>query len=568
MPGIHLLQKKNSIYKFPNNQLSNNDCGSNYIQSVLFKNDSFFVVNSSYEDYPVSHVNLNNILIVIEGYIYNTEKEKIFDYISEMQKNKTLLCTDVVAKRLEKVDGDYIIYIINTEVNEIVIINDQLKRLPLYYFENKDCLICTRDLKFITSNINVTLNKKGLIDYLLFMVPSGNETLHENIFKLDCASILYSTENKFEIQNYHVWNYQEQIYKKNSFQRNHEILTKILVEGMKNRISKINGKNINVLLSGGLDSRTIIAMLSKYDEFIQTHTFLFADKSNLIDYQKSKEIASLVDFQWNGYYIEDVDEENIRKLINLKDAMNYAGVANILSFLEVITKKNEQYYTGDWGRIFKNDFPREKIYNFKELIDYIVNNKAVFKPEIVAEILNIPLEKVYDRIKEIVSSYPETNFKYKYLHFLYHERTLNWLQEGEDRNRKYFWSATPFSNQLLFDYAKNINPKQKISYKLYKKIISNIDSRFLDISYEKIDDIRSLKFVISDKIKLLLGFSPTIKRILKKNKKKEKKYFEDSNEFIKLFRSNRNMDIFKLNPSRNYTKTEIFTLVSLLEYTR
>jgi len=566
MPGIQLLQKKNSNISISLKQIDNIAYTNDYRQSIIFSNDSFMIFNSSYEDYPITKFVINDIIIILEGYVYNLDMDHFINNIVKIYRNNEILNSEIITNKLEEIDGDYIIYIINSKTDELIIINDQLKRLPLYYFENNEFFICARDLKFITANIELEINNDALIDYLLFMIPSGKDTLYQNVYKLDCASILQSTKSEFKLKNYKIWNYQNQKLKKNSFERNHKEITKLLFTGMKDRISRIKGNNINVLLSGGLDSRMIIAMLNNLDKNVNAHTFLYPDKTNIDDYDDSKKIVALTEFNWNSYNVDEINEENIQEIIDLKDAMNYAGIANILSFLKKITKNNEQYYTGDGGRILKNDFPREKISNYDELINYLIAHKVVFKPKAVSEILGISLGKVFDRILMIFSAYPESDFKYKYLHFLYHERTLNWLQEGEDRNRKYFWSATPFSNQLLYDYVKNINSKYKRSFRLYKQIINNIDDRFMGISYGEIDNLSSLRYVISDRIKLLLGLVPTIKNRLKNIQRKEISYFENSDEFIKLFLSNKNQEIFKVITSRNYTKSEIFTLVSLLEY--
>ena len=568
MPGIQILQKKNSNISIDLKQLSNITYNDSYQQSILFENNSFTVFNSSYPDYPITKIIINEVIIILEGYIYNFNQKEFIDRMSNIYQNKKILDIEIIAKELDKIDGDYLIYIINSDNNELVIINDQLKRLPLYYYENSEYFLCGRDLKFITSNIDTEINKDALIDYLLFMIPTRNETLHKNIFMLDSASILQSAQNEFKIQTYKIWNYQEHKYSKKSFEENHKTITKLLFEGMKNRVSAIKGDNINVLLSGGLDSRTIIAMLNKLNKNVNTQTFLYPDKTNLDDYEKSKEIVSLTKFIWNGYDVENINKNNIEEIINLTDAMNFAGIANMLSFLKKITKRKEQYYTGDWGRILKNDFPRERINNYDELVNYLIKFKVVFKPDMIAEILEIPEKRIFDRIKDLFSSYPEKKFKYKYLHFLYHERTQNWLQGGEERNRKYFWSATPFSNQLLYDYLKNINPKHKKSFKLYMQVINNLDARFSGISYGEIDNLNSLKYVVKDKFKLLLGFVPALKNKLKKFRKKEECYFENSQEFIELFSNAKNSKVFKNIVERKYTSSQLFTLVSLLEYLR
>ena len=63
MPGIQLLQKKNSHISISLKQISNIAYTNDYRQSIIFSNASFMVFNSSYEDYPITKYVIKDIII-------------------------------------------------------------------------------------------------------------------------------------------------------------------------------------------------------------------------------------------------------------------------------------------------------------------------------------------------------------------------------------------------------------------------------------------------------------------------------------------------------------------------
>ena len=172
------------------------------------------------------------------------------------------------------------------------------------------------------------------------------------------------------------------------------------------------------------------------------------------------------------------------------------------------------------------------------------------------------------------ASFPEQSVSYKYLHFLLHIRTLNWLQEGEDRNRYFFWSIAPLMNWMLYDYALSISDQYKKSFRLYRDIIRNIAPKLLDIENNDLGRrINSSKFIMLDKIKLFLGKYPKLKKFLKGTY--QKKSMQDTNidgledifKYISLSPINNQISInWVKNNKNNLSPNKFFTLVSVLFY--
>lgn len=108
---------------------------------------------------------------------------------------------DLIRKFVAEADGDYIIYIIKGK--QIVIFNDYMGRLPLYYhLDNYQNFFASRKLNFILSNIQeCIISKKSIAEYFMFEFQHGTKTLFRDIKKLDAHQILVFQNGLLEIQD-------------------------------------------------------------------------------------------------------------------------------------------------------------------------------------------------------------------------------------------------------------------------------------------------------------------------------------------------------------------------------
>jgi len=92
----------------------------------------------------------------------------------------------------------------------------------------------------------------------------------------------------------------------------------------------------------------------------------------------------------------------------------------------------------------------------------------------VAQITGLSVDAIRRSVRDRLRLYPETDPASKYVHFLVYERGVNFLFEGEDRNRFFFWSTTPFYSIDFFRYAMNCPPEQKTRYNLYRSFLTEL----------------------------------------------------------------------------------------------
>jgi asparagine synthase (glutamine-hydrolysing) len=121
-----------------------------------------------------------------------------------------------------------------------------------------------------------------------------------------------------------------------------------------------------------------------------------------------------------------------------------------------------------------------------------------------------------------LASYPERDRAAKYDHFMFRERGLNFIQHGEDRNRYYCWSVSPFYDPAVFRYALSCPPAQKGERALFAAILRELAPELLEFDYANLGaPIGSLEFRLKQHVlDFLMGHKP-IKDIVARVVKRE-----------------------------------------------
>jgi asparagine synthase (glutamine-hydrolysing) len=61
------------------------------------------------------------------------------------------------------------------------------------------------------------------------------------------------------------------------------------------------------------------------------------------------------------------------------------------------------------------------------------------------------------------------------------ERGFKWLFEGEDRNRQFFWSVSPFYGREPFRLAMDCPSRLKARYALYRRFMESLSPELIDV---------------------------------------------------------------------------------------
>ena len=237
----------------------------------------------------------NTIWVVLNGEIYNFKEIK-----NELEKNHTFYTnadTEVIVHAYEeygedcvhKLNGMFSFAIWDSKKKKLFIARDRLGVKPLFYSIVKNNLLFSSEIKSILQFDGVTreINHDGLYQFATYGYTIDGQTMMKNIYELlPGHKLIYSfLDNSIKIEKY--W---ELEIKESNFAEDFYIkkLEKILTNSIDLR--QVSDAPIGALLSGGLDSSIMVAILSKLSEQpVKTFTTGFGHE--LDEYSEAQTVA-------------------------------------------------------------------------------------------------------------------------------------------------------------------------------------------------------------------------------------------------------------------------------------
>jgi asparagine synthase (glutamine-hydrolysing) len=241
-----------------------------------------------------------NIIIVFNGEIYNYKEIRY--KLKKKYKFNTNSDTETIIYAykeygyscLSHFNGMFSFALWDKQKKILFIARDRLGKKPLYYSLEKNNFLFSSELKalLLYEEIKRELNYSAINNFLTFRYNSNPETILKNIFKLLPGHYLvFDTKNneqkpKLEIIKY--WDVDFQLYplkEEKPFNYYTQNTKKLLFEATKKRL--ISDVPLGALLSGGLDSSAIVAIMSKFENSPKTFTIGFeGEKDNEFSYAK------------------------------------------------------------------------------------------------------------------------------------------------------------------------------------------------------------------------------------------------------------------------------------------
>ena len=556
----------------------------NFCFNEVFTDDEFFFGNIKYESYPFKIFSDNKYIISFEGHIYNkTDEKKLqqeFIEIADLVFDESVDYKEKLQSWLKDSDGDFVLSVFRKSDKKMFFLNDILGRLPVYFFKSKNEFILTRDFSQISNLIpEISTDKMALAQTLLFGYPLGKRTLFDNVFCLKPATLMVFNPNEFVLnfENINELNFENKKNIEQSQKEASEKLHQYFIEATKNRAGI--SKNNLLSLSGGLDSRAVLSAFDNLKIPLKCATYSDADNLNKKDVEVAKQLADIYNSELEIVELQKSKGKDVLELLQIKMGMNYLGMSFILPFFKKINKNNLTCFTGDGGDKALPDLrPDKNISGINDLIKYIISQNKIFSLNDVEKILNIDKKEILTELRNILQSYPEKDLKQKYVHFLIFERTMKWLFEGEDRNRYYFRSVSPFYSYKFFDYAMNCPDEMKKDYKLFRLFLERLSPEMAAVNNANWDiPVTSEKiksFFLKNKIRKLIP--QKIKQNIKSGFKKKNYLLDSDNAAVECF-SQQFKDYNHLNSVFNIDKLKkikylsedkfyyLFTLTSVIE---
>ncbi len=513
------------IIRFDNNKAEASDLslmmlkqkhrGPNDESIFIDKNIGFGFVRLSIIDLSLAgrqpmHDKSGRYTLIFNGEIYNYIELRE-DLISKGISFETKTDTEVLLNMyivygedcLNKLNGMFAFAIYDNVSENIFAARDRFGVKPFYYYRDNNQFIFASEIPSILAVYNKKNkeNKQAIFDYLAFNRTDQNETtFFEDIFKLQHGHYM-TIKNK----QVHIKKWYDLAEKVNAKTADIDEYRKLLTDAVSIRMR--SDVPVGVCLSGGLDSSSIISILTNNLNFKDIHTFsAIYEKGDKAD--ESKFINLYKDSLHNMHFITPTFEsllDDLTQFISIH-AEPIPSTGPYAQYCVMKLAKNDVTVTLDgqgadealggyhyfFGFYFKDLLLSFKIVKlFTEIFYYLKVHKSLYgiktfiyflMPKKIKTKLRInergylDTDFVNDILKQEKSNitnnlYASKNLKEALLnHF---EFKLEHLLKWNDRNSMAFSieSRTPFLDYRLVEYTLSINSEAIINQGFTKSIL-------------------------------------------------------------------------------------------------
>lgn len=483
MPGITVAQEVGD-HGVVNRALQSVCFNERYAQQYVIEDSDQMVAYTGYDEYPVEVFETDDYTLVLEGHLYGTADTEaaVTEAASFVAEQRNAALEEWVADR----DGDFLLLIIDRANGTAWALNDAFGRLPTYRATIDGTTIITRELKFVRQlarahNDDLTPDEVALGQMLLFGYPLGTRTLFDEVEQLPPGSVLEVGSGA--VDSTHEFRFDHHPNANQSVTENARVLRDEFIRACENRASVVD-KTV-VSLSGGLDSRAVIAGYTHTGGTVLAATSARKDGGNTAEVNVARQVANALDVPWQSHVADRTDYHR-EKLLEMCQGMNNLGMSLGLDFVDQVSTSypSAAFITGDGGdKVIPDLTPSKDVDSMNGLVKTIVKAEEVFSLEEVTEIVDVDRDTLLSSVQERFHSYPESALEAKYVHFLVRERGINALNHGEDRTRYHLWATTPFYSLPFFTQAMACPPEQKQGTDLYQTFLAELSPVTLEIDY-------------------------------------------------------------------------------------
>lgn len=265
----------------------------------------------------------NSVWISFNGEIYNF-REIRHDLEGYGHRFKTNSDTEVIIhgyehwgiKILERLRGMFAFAIVDQTDEKIFIARDRLGIKPMVYYTDGKSLIFGSEIKAILkhSSVKKAIEPKAVLQYFECGYIPAPLTVYKNIYKLKPAHFIYaSTRLRSAIEQKRYWSMVYEPLNNQPQSAIAEELKHLLTESVK--IELISDVQLGALLSGGIDSSAVVALMSKgSNRPVNTFSVGFENQA-FSEVQYAKEVARHLGTAHNEYQVTPDIRELLPKLV-------------------------------------------------------------------------------------------------------------------------------------------------------------------------------------------------------------------------------------------------------------
>ncbi|RTZ07653.1 asparagine synthase (glutamine-hydrolyzing) [Flavobacterium sp. GSP27] len=450
--------------------------------------------------------------------IYNGEIYNYKEFYPELKSNgfdiRTTSDTEVLMKlfqlyglkMLHRLNGMFAFAVWDTLEKKLTLVRDRMGVKPLYYsFYNETFYFASEQKALFTAGVPLKMAQDGLEEYVFNRFVAGENTLYLHVKKvLPGNSLIIEEGGKTIMENW--WNLKKEIQNHPEIKNPVEWFRETFDDSVKMRM--VSDVPVGVLLSGGLDSSSVLASLhhQKYKD-IQTFNMGFKEKEH-----NEAHLAKMMAEKFNyGFHTMQLEDENlydqlIRSTYFQDEPIMHLSEPHILAVSQMAKPAVKVLLSGEGADELMGGYVRYKALKYPSLLnsiatisnielfskkpryeklrryaqiskksDLVIYNGSTIYPNDIAETfgINTPPENEYRKqiYKEAKSLYPD-NLRRQALYFDQHTYLCSLL----DRNDRCTMGASiecrePFLDPRLIIGLGSLDDKWLFSGKKWKFIL-------------------------------------------------------------------------------------------------
>jgi asparagine synthase (glutamine-hydrolysing) len=414
-----------------------------------------------------------------KGHIFNIENDPEFCLHLYEEYGKDFV---------KKINGDFVIVICNLKENELHIVNDRYGLRPHYYILNNDKLLFSPEVKAFLEykKFKKDLNEEAIVDFFAFGKILENKTFFKNVELLRPSSILTFRDGEISIKQYWDFNYEP------DYSKSEDDFVNELVKTFKNavRIRMKENHRYGVSLSGGLDSRSIVAAMDeKVRQDVLSSPFgpLDCDEVKI-----AKKVSKKAGTKFKAVeIIPEMIIDGAEKLVYLTDGMVSIGYGYTPFMFRVLMKDVDVVFDGfEFDVTLGGSYLNKDILNAKEdkaLFNILYKSRIFSDDELDklfvktynSEISQSSFKKALDKINE---KHPGN----KNDHFLLRNHALRYILMGHPVVMRNMVECTlPTMDNELIDVIQKIPPELRLNHHIYRKFLKKLSPELAKFPYNQ-----------------------------------------------------------------------------------
>jgi asparagine synthetase B (glutamine-hydrolysing) len=495
MLGISLLYKKTSVSDTEFSRIAMER------PSDAVKGKSFLTWIETRPTGSPGFVSTDKNILLMDGYVLSTSNNKSDSTtpcgaFGPSQVSSILAgYEDKGIAFLTKLNGIFNVVIINRVTEEVVIVNDRYGLLPMYCGQNDKIIAFCPDIMLLAKLLGCRhrVSLQSIADFLNFEFILNNYTFFDNINLIAAGSVTTISSNR-DLLHKRYWDYP---YETDTSLTLHEAVhhCDTLIEQSMDRVMSLCEKPA-LLLSGGLDSRTIAGYLNeRLDNIVCYNGGYF---KGFGDSTFAKMIASQIRAEWRFFDFSDYDFTSyILKALNLN---SYHISYNQFWFLPFFT--SSRYPTtadavidgmcldAQIGETFSEHtkFTRELRNN--EKIDALFRIFLGFPRDLALRLFTKKFQSCLDelskrRVMESIQHKIDLPISLLSQYYCFVQRVRRYTVGMALINRYNIETIFPFYDYDFFDFVLKLPEIMRRNRKLHKELLLNRFPNLASIPWEK-----------------------------------------------------------------------------------